>query len=310
MADSNVSPAASGKPRVGFLGLGNMGSRMARRLIEAGYPLTVWDRKREHAHPLVDAGATHGLSPRDVAGACDVLCTSVTDDQAVLDLFFGGTTPAAEGLRPGQTVIELSTILPLTAQHLGEQLNGRGVALLDVGVSGSTPQAQSGELVVLVGGEQPTFDRYRPLLDVIGKGVFLMGETGAGKMMKLVVNVLLGAQMQAMGEAIALGQKAGLDKSRLLDVLAQTGVIGPSHKSKTENARREQYPNNFSLDLMTKDFSLIFRRATELHVPMPVAAAAQQAFQHACSVESGGADFSVVIRQAEQAAGLAAVAVS
>jgi 3-hydroxyisobutyrate dehydrogenase len=234
---------SGGKPRIGFLGLGNMGGRMARRLLDAGYPMTVWDRKHEHAEPLADAGAAAGRAPADVAIGCDVLCTSVTDDRAVRDLFFGGGTQdpgaaAAGGLGVGQTVIELSTILPMTAQTLGEQLSAQGVALLDVGVSGSTPQAQVGVLVVLAGGEEAVFGRCRPILDVIGKAAFHMGPAGSGK----------------------------------------------------------------------KDLNLISARAAELSVPMPVVSAALQAFGRACATERGSEDFSVVIRAAEQAAGLPASA--
>jgi 3-hydroxyisobutyrate dehydrogenase-like beta-hydroxyacid dehydrogenase len=315
MSERDEQSGGSDKPRISFLGLGNMGSRMAHRLIDAGYSLTVWDRKDAHVRPLVHLGATAGDSPRDVAINCQVLCSSVTDDRAVQDLYFGVAaqnpkTAAALGVKPGQAVIELSTILPLTAQELGTALAARGATLVDVGVSGSTPQAEAGELVVFAGGDAAAFARCRPILDVIGKAVFHMGDGGSGKMMKLVVNTLLGTQMEAMAEAITLGQKAGLDKNRLLDALGATGVIGPSHKSKTENARREEYPTNFSLDLMTKDFNLIFRRATELTVPMPVAAAAQQAFTHAGAVGAGSEDFSVVIRAAEQAAGLQVNAVA
>jgi 3-hydroxyisobutyrate dehydrogenase-like beta-hydroxyacid dehydrogenase len=164
-----------------------------------------------------------------------------------------------------------------------------------------------------VGGEEASFQRTGPILERMGEHVFYMGKSGMGNSMKLVVNTLLGLEMQAIAEALALGEKAGLEKQRLLEVLGQTSVIAPSHKAKLENARRDEYPAAFAIGLMHKDFGLLLEQAGRLALPMPATAAAQQM----CGAELTAAqrrehdgtedeDYSAVIRTMEDLAGIAA----
>jgi len=152
----------------------------------------------------------------------------------------------------------------------------KNVAMIDAAVSGSVPQVDEGSLVIFVGGEHKTFEQCKPILDVLGKNSFYMGASGMGTTMKLVVNTLLGLGMQALAEGIVLGEKAGLEKRLLLDVLGQTAVLTPAQKSKLENVKVEKYPTNFALSLMHKDFSLMLSHAYDLSVSMSATAAAQQ----------------------------------
>ena len=272
MSESSASEAR--KTRIGFVGLGAMGSRMARRLLTAGYSLTVYNRTSAKAEALQANRAAVAESPRALARGVDCIFSSLADDRAVEDVYLGpdGILAAA---RPGTVCIDLSTIAPSTARRLAEAARARGVAVLDAPVSGSTAQAETGKLVIFVGGDEATYRGCRPLLDVLGTSSYL-GASGMGATMKLVANALLGAGMQALAEAIVLGEKAGLDRDRLLDVLSETPVVAPAHKGKLENARRGVYPVAFALSLMYKDFGLIVREAVQLSVPMPVTAAAQQ----------------------------------
>ncbi len=160
-----------------------------------------------------------------------------------------------------------------------------------------------GSLVIFVGGERQTFEQYKSILDVLSTNSFYMGASGMGTTMKLVANTLLGLGMQALAEAIALGEKAGIEKGLLLDVLGQTAVLTPGQKSKLENVRREQYPTNFALSLMHKDFSLVLSRAYDVSVSMPATAAAQQMYT-AAMARGMDADFSIMIQFMEQLAGL------
>ena len=175
--------------------------------------------------------------------------------------------------------------------------------MIDAAVSGSVPQVDEGSLVIFVGGEHTTFERCKPILDILGKNSFYMGASGMGTTMKLVVNTLLGLGMQALAESIALGQKAGLEKNLLLEVLGQTAVLTPGQKSKLENVKREKYPTNFALSLMHKDLSLVLGRAYDLSVST---AAAQQMYT-AAMAKGMNEDFSIMVQFMEELAGLSTI---
>jgi 3-hydroxyisobutyrate dehydrogenase len=292
-------------PRLGFIGLGAMGGRMAQRLLAAGYDLTVHDRNPARAHPLEQAGAKFAPTPKQVAAVVDVVLSSLTDDAALEDVMFG-TQGALAVARPGTVFIEMSTVSPGASSRLHEAASTRGVAVLDAPVSGSTPQAEVGQLVILVGGKEEVYRRCLPILNLLGKQPFYMGPAGSGAATKLCLNTLLGLGIQALAEAIALGLRSGLDRERLVHILGETAVLSPSQKSKLEHARTGQYPATFPLRLMYKDFGLISQRALELSVPMPSTAAAAQvcAVEHARHETRGDEDFSAVIRTAQEMAGL------
>jgi 3-hydroxyisobutyrate dehydrogenase-like beta-hydroxyacid dehydrogenase len=201
----------------------------------------------------------------------------------------------------------MSTVSPRTSIRLHEAASPRGLAVLDAPVSGSTPQAEEGQLVILVGGKEEMYREYLPILNVLGRSSFYMGPAGSGTAAKLCLNTLLGVGIQALAEAIALGLRSGLDHERLLQVLGATTVLSPSQKSKLEHVRTGEYPATFPLRLMYKDFGLISQHALELSVAMPSTAAAAQvcAVEYARNDGQADEDFSAVIRTAQQMAGLA-----
>ena len=275
MNQNQMSPASEAKPQLGFLGLGAMGSRLAMRLLKAGYPLTVYDRTHEKTQPLAQLGARTAATPAEVAATSTVVFSSLADD-AVVEAVLQGPEGAFAGAHPGTTFIEMSTILPTTSRTLAAAAHARGMHLLDVAISGSTPLVETGAITLLAGGERDVYERCLPLLTALTQRCFYMGPSGMGTTMKLVVNALLGVGMQALGEALALGEKAGLDKGRLLDVLGETTLISPRQKLALENVRRGEYPVTFALRLMHKDYGLILNEAAALHVPMPMTAVAAQ----------------------------------
>jgi 3-hydroxyisobutyrate dehydrogenase-like beta-hydroxyacid dehydrogenase len=293
-------------PRLGFIGLGAMGGRMARRLLAAGYDLTVHDRIREHARPLEQSGAKFAPTPQRVAAAVDVVLSSLTDDVALEEVMFG-PEGALAGARPATTFIEMSTVSPRASLRLHEAAKTKALDVLDAPVSGSTPQAEEGQLVVIVGGKEVVYRKCLPILTVLGKSSFYMGSAGSGTATKLCLNTLLGVGIQALAEAIALGLRSGLDPDRFLQILGETTVLSLSQKSKLEHARTGEYPPTFPLRLMYKDFSLVSQHALELSVAMPSTAAATQvcAVEHARHEGQEDEDFSAVIRTAQQMAGLA-----
>jgi 3-hydroxyisobutyrate dehydrogenase len=290
------------KPSIGFIGMGHMGSHMAKRLLDAGYQLTVYDRTKEKAQAVEQHRVKVVQTPRDLAAGCQIVMASVTDDSAQEEVMFG-PDGALAGVHDGSIVIDLSTVSPDASRRLFQATKEKNVPMIDAAVSGSVPQVDEGNLVIFVGGEHATFEQCEPILDVLGKSRFYMGASGMGTTMKLVVNTLLGLGMQALAKAIALGEKAGLEKRVLLKVLGETAVLTPAQKSKLENVKREEYPINFALSLMHKDFSLVLSRAYDLSVSMPATAAAQQ--MHTAAVAKGiDGDFSIIIQFMKELAGL------
>src|SRR5256714_3564613 len=290
------------KPNIGFIGMGHMGSHMAHRLLDADYPLTVYDRTKENAQEVGQRGAQVAQTPKDLAANCQVVMACVTNDEAQQDVMFGADGALA-GVHGGSMIIDLSTVSPDASRRLYQAAKEKDVPMIDAAVSGSVPQVDQGSLVIFVGGEHQTFERCKPILDVLGQNSFSMGASGMGTTMKLVVNALLGLGMQALAEAIALGEKAGLEKGLLLDVLGQTAVLTPGQKSKLDNVKHEQYPTNFALSLMHKDFSLVLSQAYDLSVSMPATAAAQQMYT-AAMAKGMDEDFSTMIKFMVELAGL------
>lgn len=293
------------KPSIGFVGMGHMGSHMVRRLLDAGYQLTVYDRTKEKAVEMGQRGAQIAQTPRHLAAGCQIVMASVRDDRAQGEVMFGPDGVLA-GVHGRSILIDLSTVSPEASSRLFQAAKEKNVAMIDAAVSGSVPQVDQGNLVIFVGGEHKTFEQCKPILDVLGKNSFYMGASGMGTTMKLVVNTLLGLGMQALAEGIALGEKAGLEKRLLLDVLGQTAVVTPAQKSKLENVKGEEYPTNFALSLMHKDFSLVLSRAYDLSVSMPATAAAQQMCT-AAMAKGMDEDFSIMIQFMEELAGLSTI---
>jgi 3-hydroxyisobutyrate dehydrogenase-like beta-hydroxyacid dehydrogenase len=294
----------SNRPRLGFIGLGGMGSRMAGRLLAAGYQLTVYNRTRERARPLEQRGAKVAATPRDLAAVVDIVLSSVADDAAVESVMYG-PDGALTGARSGIIFIEMSTVSPATSRRLYEAARSKAASALDSPVSGTTYVAEQGQLVIFVGGDRPVYERCQPVLGVLGKASFHMGPAGSGATMKLCTNTLLGLGVQALAEAIAFALKAGLERQRLLEVLPQTIVVSPSQKSKLENVLNDEYPTAFPLRLMLKDYRLILDTATKLPAPMPATAAAEQitAAEFAKEAAAGhDEDFSAVVRTMEELA--------
>jgi 3-hydroxyisobutyrate dehydrogenase len=290
--------------RVGFIGLGAMGGRMAGRLLAAHHDVVVYNRTLERARPLQQRGAKVAGTARDLAAGAEIVFSSVANDAALEQVMFG-PDGALEGIRAGAVIIEMSTVNPRTARRLHEAARSKGVGVLDAPVSGSTVQADQGQLVIFVGGEEDVYQKCQPILAVLGGKTFYLGPSGAGATMKLCVNTLLGLGVQALAEAIVLGLKAGLPRERFLQVLGETAVVSPSQKSKLENVRKDEYPAAFALRLMFKDFGLIAETAMELSVPMPATAAAVQvaAAEHAWQLSARtDEDFSVVVRAMERLA--------
>jgi 3-hydroxyisobutyrate dehydrogenase-like beta-hydroxyacid dehydrogenase len=289
---------------LGFIGLGNMGIRIAKRLLDHGYRLTVYDLDAAKAQALAAQGGIVAKNIPELVGSSDVLLTCLTNDDAVRSVFTGVEGIFAEA-RPGTVVFEMSTISPETSRELHVLGTKRSIEVMDVAISGSTPAAEAGALTLLVGGNSKLFHAAEPIFQAIAKQFHLLGGSGSGTTMKLVVNTLLGVGMQAIAEAVVLGEKAGLDRERLLDVLSKTAVVAPAHVGKLARLATNDYSPQFPLRLMNKDFHLILTAAAQEHVPMPVTEAAYRVNSEEL-VHSEEEDFSAVLRRMEEVAGKAA----
>ena len=288
---------------LGFIGLGNMGSRIVQRLLDRGYGLTVHDQDDTKAEALALNGAVPANDIAELAQSSDVILSCLTNDDAVQNVYAGSEGVLAVA-RPGTIVLEMSTISPESSRKLHNQAAKLNIDVMDVAISGSTPAAAQGTLTLLAGGNAELFKAAQPIFAAIARQYFHLGPSGAGTTMKLVVNTLLGVGMQAIAEAVVLGESAGLDRKLLLEVLSHTAVVAPAHFGKLARIERNDYSPQFPLRLMNKDFQLILDTAAEENVPMPVTEAAFRvnADQLAQGEEQ---DFSAVMRRMEELAGVA-----
>ena len=288
---------------LGFIGLGNMGSRIVQRLLAHGYKLVVFDRNRIKAEALAPNGAVPMSDVLELARSADVILSCLTNDEAVRNVY-GDPEGVLAAARPGTAVLEMSTVSPETSRELHKQAAGIGVDVLDVAISGSTPAAEQGTLTLLVGGHGELFHAAQPIFDAIARQYFHLGPSGAGTTMKLVVNTLLGVGMQAIAEAVVFGEAAGLNRNLLLEVLSKTAVVAPAHVGKLARIERNDYSPQFPLSLMNKDFQLILKTSARENVTMPTTEAAFHVNADELA-QSEGEDFSAVMRRMEEAAGIA-----
>jgi 3-hydroxyisobutyrate dehydrogenase len=287
---------------LGFVGMGAMGSRLARRLRANGYEVTVYDRNHSKAAALVQCGASMTTSLGELAASADVILSCLTDDEAVRNVYLEHDGVLAVA-RPGTVVLEMSTISPETSRQLHAEGTKRNVNVMDVAISGSTLAVEKGTITLLAGGGAELFHAAEPIFRALATQYFLMGPSGSGTSMKLVVNTLLGVGMQAIAEAIALGETAGIERQRLLKVLSQTAVVAPAHIGKLARVERDDYSPQFGIGLMNKDFRLILEEAQSSNISLPATKAAFQINGDAVKADPH-ADFSAVILEMERNAGL------
>ena len=286
--------------RLGLIGLGYMGSRIARRLVAAGFPMVVYNRDRTKSAEFADLGAAVAQHPGELASGVDVVLSCLADGAAVEAVYLGAGN-VVRSARPGTRIIELSTISPETSRKVHRAAQQSDISALDVAISGSTLAAEAGALTLFGGGEREVFQSAGPIFAAIAKQWFYMGPSGSGVAMKLVVNTLLGVGMQSVAEAVSLGSSLDLPRDLLLDTLAKTAVVAPAHVGKLATAKKHDYSPQFPIRLMHKDFGLVLSAAEQLRLSMPATQAAA-AINAEETVAGGEQDFSAVIRRMEETA--------
>jgi 3-hydroxyisobutyrate dehydrogenase-like beta-hydroxyacid dehydrogenase len=292
---------------IGFVGLGQMGGPMTRRLLAAGYQLVVHDARREVQDALVAEGAESAWSPAEVAARAEVVLVSLPTPQVVREVVLG-----AGGLFSGsaiRTYVDLSTTGQAVAVEVAAALAERGIVTLDAPVSGGVRGAVAGTLAVMVAGAAAELERVRAVLEVFGR-VFHVGERpGLGQLMKLANNFLSATAIVATAEAVVLGVKGGLDPAVMLDVInASTGRNTASEDKFPRQVLTGRYSAGFTTGLLTKDLGLCAAAAEALGVPMPVAAQVHAEWQRAVAELGPDADITTIVRCVERAAGAAIAA--
>jgi 2-hydroxy-3-oxopropionate reductase len=290
---------------IGFIGLGIMGRPMARNLIKAGYPLVVHNRSRAAVDELVGAGAKAATSPREVAGACDVLITMLPNSPDVEQVVLG-KDGIIEGARRGLIFVDMSTISPIVTQKLGKALEPKGVQMLDAPVSGGEKGAIDGALSIMVGGDKGVFDQVLPIFQAMGKTITYLGPLGFGGFTKLANQIIVAVNLTALGEALTLARKAGLDRELTLKALAGGLAGSRCLDQKTPNYVQGSYKPGFKVDLHYKDLGLIMEAARALGVPLPATAVVQELFNALRVRGRGQLDHSAVITLLEDLAGASA----
>lgn len=285
--------------RVALLGLGVMGSGMARNLLRAGYPLTVYNRTRERAKPLEEAGAKAASTPREASEGADVVISIVADDAASRAVWLG-ENGAMAAVGAGAVLIECSTLSTAWVAELAEIARAKGCQFLDAPVTGSKPQAEAGELTFLVGGDALVLDRVLPVLKSMGQTIHHLGPTGSGATMKLVNNLLVGVQAAALAEALHLAESAGLDSSQVLDVLSAGAVGSGVMRMKGPKMLSRDYDTQFALRWMHKDLTYALDEAAGRVAPLPLVAVAREMYRMALARGLGDQDFAAIIEVVRQ----------
>jgi 2-hydroxy-3-oxopropionate reductase len=288
---------------IGFIGLGIMGRPMARNLLKAGYSLVVHSRSRGPVDEIAGAGAKVGTSSRDVAAQCDVLITMLPNSPDVEQVVLG-RDGVIEGARPGMILLDMSTISPLVSQKVGAALAAKSVKMLDAPVSGGEKGAIDGALSIMVGGDKAVFDKALPIFQAMGKTITHLGPLGAGGFTKLANQIIVAVNLTALGEALTLAKKAGLDRELTLTALAGGLAGSKCLDQKKPNYLADTYNPGFKIDLHYKDLGLIMESARALGVPLPTTAAVQELFSALRVKGRGGLDHSGVITLLEDLAGL------
>ena len=282
--------------KIALLGLGLMGSGMAGHLLDAGYPLTIWNRTPGKAQALEARGARLAKSPREAAAGAAVVISMLADVPVCRDVWLG-RGEALVDIAPGTILIESSTVSVEWIEELERAAKEHGCDLVDAPVTGSKPQAEAGQLLFLAGGSSATVNKVTPVLKAMGRDVVHVGPAGSGARLKLINNFLSGSQVAALAEALSLIERSGLDREKALGVLTEGAPGSPLVKLLSERMTARQYEPNFVLRLMAKDLRYAVTEADHQALDLDMGRAALRVFEHAIAAGQGDDDMSAVVEQ-------------
>jgi 3-hydroxyisobutyrate dehydrogenase-like beta-hydroxyacid dehydrogenase len=288
---------------LGFVGLGAMGGRVVRRLLDAGESVIGYNRTKSKAQWLLDAGMRWGDSPREVAEQADVIFTMVTNTAALQEVV-GGHNGVLAGLEPGKIYIDMSTVSPNKSRELAAKVAEKGAHMLDAPVSGSVITLEQGNLSIMVGGNKATFEKVKPILLHIGPKVNYVGDNGQAVLMKIAINLNLEVQLLAFSEGLLLAQKGGIPAETALEVMLNSVIASPSLKYRTPfffNMPDEAW---FDVNMMQKDMLLALELGRELNVPLPTVAISNEFLTAARAMGLAKKDFAITYEVLARMSGL------
>ena len=287
--------------RVGFIGLGIMGSPMALNLLKAGYRLVVYNRTRSKTEALIEAGAESAGSPREVAEKTDVIITMLSDSSGVEAVVLG-EKGVAEGAKPGSVLIDMSSISPLVSRRIAATLRKQGVQMLDAPVSGGEQGAKDAALAIMVGGDEPVYQKCLPILKAMGKSVVRVGSSGAGQTAKLASQIIVASNIEALGEAFTLATKADVAPQILFEAIKGGSAGGNTMNTKIPRILDRNFKPGFKIRLLQKDLKNALETARELGVPLPITSLIQQMVISLVNSGKGELDHSAIVNFIEDMA--------
>jgi 3-hydroxyisobutyrate dehydrogenase-like beta-hydroxyacid dehydrogenase len=288
---------------VGFVGLGVMGSRMVKRLLDAGHKVTGYNRTKSKAQWLIDAGMKWADSPRAVAQAAEVTLTMVTNT-AALEAVAEGPDGVLAGLAPVKLYIDLSTVSPAASRELAAKVAAKGAKMLDAPVSGSVSTLEEGKLSIMVGGEKEAVERARPILETIGPKVTHVGTNGLAVSMKIATNLSLAVQMLAFSEGVLLAEKIGIGRATAVEVLLNSVIASPMVKYRGPFVLKMPEEAWFDVNMMQKDLLLALEMGRQLEVPLPTTAITNEMLTAARGMGLEKKDFAALFEALARMAGL------
>lgn len=282
-------------PKVGWIGLGNMGTPIVKNLLGAGYGVQVFNRTKEKEKEAVSAGAVSATSPAAIMESCDIIFTMVSDDVAVKAVF-DGKDGLLQKNHAGKLVIDMSTVAPGTSRYLADRCLQNGVAFLEAPVSGSVKPAQDGTLIILVGGEADAYAKAKPLFDVIGKLSLHLGGQGAGSSAKLAMNYFVALTLQGLAEMVVFAEENGVKKEDMLTIMNEGSFGSPALKLKSSSIVANTFPPAFALKLMAKDLRLM----KDAGLDTPIFPAVHDSYQQASQTTFAEEDVMAIFKYLEK----------
>jgi len=294
---------------ISYLGLGTMGGGVASNLLEAGYKLTVWNRSAEKCNPFARKGARVAESPADAVRDADLVIYMLSNDQAVEEVVFGANG-ILSGIKEGQIAMDMSTVLPATSLREQQAYSKRGVDFLDAPVFGSKNESANAELWIMAAGKKHTFEKVKPVLQHLGQTIHYFGKNGNATAMKLVGNLIVALELEALSEGLVLARKAGLDLSTVMEVVKVADFRSPLLVSNGQNILKRDFSTSFALKLMLKDAGLIDKFAGSLQSPIPGLRVVENHLKSAVALGVEKENASAVIKALEKEAGVEVKALS
>jgi len=289
--------------RIAYLGLGTMGSGMASNLLKAGYQVTVWNRSADKCEPFARKGARVADTPAAAVRDVDLVMYMLSNDQAVEEVVFGANG-ILSGIKAGQIAVNMSTVLPAMSVQEKEAYAKRGVDFLDAPVFGSKKESAEAKLWILAAGNKAIFEKVKPVLEHLGQTVHYFGKNGNAAAMKLVGNLIVALELEALSEGLVLAQKAGLNLNTVMEVVKVADFRSPILVSNGQNILKRDFSPSFALELMLKDAGLIQKLGESLQSPIPALPVVEKNLKSAVRLGFGKENASALIKALEKEAGI------